>query len=459
MTISETAGLRALRRLLGDDAVQSDPDVCRTYGRDETEDLCFPPAAVVLPRSVEEVSQIMKLACERRVPVTPRGAGTGLSGGALPVQGGWTLSLERLDQIRRIDQANLLVEAETGIVTGELQARLEASHDTCMLGGNLAEDSAGPRSCKYGSTRRWVLGLEAVLADGTILRTGSDNRKDVAGYDLTQLLIGSEGTLAVITAATLRLLSRPAARLTLALPFAELEIAATAVSEIFFRGHDPAACEIVEQRALEEVSNLEPLPPEFEGLAALLLLELDGSSSERLLERSASIAADLDEMLGGEPLVAVDSSDQRRLWRIRERVAEAVKGRCPYKEADTVVPRAALADLVHAARRVASEHGLEAICYGHAADGNLHVNLLRDDLDTDEWTKRRDAAERDLFAAVVDLGGSISGEHGVGWTQRRFLPMARSPAFIDIMRQLKGVFDPLGILNPGKIFVDSSTDS
>ncbi len=465
MPSSTSTDLETLKRLLGEEAVQSDPDICLTYGRDETEDLCFPPDAVVLPRTTDAVSKVMALATERRTPVTPRGAGTGLSGGALPVRGGWILSLERMNRIRRVDKLNMLVEAETGVITGDLQRHLEefglfyppdpASHDRCMLGGNIAEDSAGPRSCKYGSTRRWVLGLEAVLADGRVLATGGDNRKDVAGYDLSQLLIGSEGTLAIVTAATLRLLPQPKARITLALPFSDLEAAADAVADIFLLGHDPAACEIMERRALQAVSAIEPLPEELRDIAALLLLELDGRDTQSLVERSAAIAEDLSGNLRSDALVAMDASDQRRLWTIRERVAEAVKGRCPYKEADTVVPRSALAKLVHAARRVAKEHGLEAICYGHAGDGNLHVNLLRNDLSQKEWTLRRDAAEQDLFEAVVKLGGSISGEHGVGWTQRRFLPMARSDTSLELMRSLKTTFDPLGILNPGKIFTDS----
>ncbi|MDH3254934.1 MAG: FAD-binding oxidoreductase [Acidobacteriota bacterium] len=456
--------LLTLRQVVGDDGVKSDIDVLRRYGRDETEDLCFLPDAVVRPRSTGDVAKVLELASRHRVPVTPRGGGTGLSGGALPVHGGWILSLERLDRIRRVDDRNLLVEVEAGVVTGTLQRHLEeqklfyppdpASHERCMIGGNIAEDSAGPRSCKYGSTRRWVLGLEAVLADGRILRIGGDNRKDVAGYDLAQLLIGSEGSLAVVTAATLRLVPLPPARLTLALPFADLEAAASSVTEIFRRGHNPAACEILERRALEAVGTIEPLPRGLDALEALLLLELDGRDAESLIDDARRIADDLAGDMAGEPIVAIDASDQRRLWRIRDRVGEAVKGLSAYKEADTVVPRSALAELVHAARRAASEQGLEAVCYGHAGDGNLHVNLLKGSLSEEAWTRRRDAAESQLFAAVIALGGSISGEHGIGWTQRRFLPLLRSDALIDVMRRLKEAFDPVGILNPGKIFIE-----
>jgi glycolate oxidase len=463
--------LRELQSTLGDDVVTLDEDIRRAYSRDETEDLCFLPDAVARPWSREQVSQILSVASRERTPVTPRGAGTGLSGGALPVRGGIVLSLERLDRIRRLDRANLLVETEAGVVTGTLQREVEAhglfyppdpaSHDRCLIGGNIAEDSAGPRSCKYGSTRRWVLGLEAVLADGRILRTGGDNRKDVAGYDLTQLLIGSEGTLAIVTAATFRLLPLPRTRITITLPFSDLESAADAVSTLFERGHDPAACEILDHRAIEATGRLQPLPDGFLGLEALLLLELDGDEEDELLERAARLGHDLSDLLDGEAMVAVEARDQRRMWRIREGVADGVKSICPYKEADTVVPRGSLAALVRAARSAATRNGLEAVCYGHAADGNLHINLLRRDLDVTEWERRRDAAELDLFEAVVALGGSVTGEHGIGWTQRRFLPLVRSEPFIDVMSGIKKAFDPFGILNPGKIFSngnDSDSD-
>lgn len=448
--------------ILGEHGFTDDPAALEKYGRDETEDLLFPPTAVALPENAQQVAALLRVASAARLPVTPRGAGTGLSGGALPVAGGIALSLERLNRVRSIDTRNLTAEAEAGVILADLQARVEehglfyppdpASRESCLLGGNLAEDSAGPRSCKYGTTRKWVLGLEAVLADGSLLRTGGANRKDAAGYNLTQLLIGSEGTLAVITAATLRLIALPRARLVLLLPFAALDAAAAAVAALFRAGFEPAACEILERAAIEAVGTVLALPASLVGQDALLLLELDGDDAEELLGRAAGIAEVAAELGGGEPLVATDAAEQRRLWQIRRKVGEAVKHLSSYKEADTVVPRAALAEMVRAARSTAERHGLRAICYGHAGDGNLHVNLLRGGLASDEWIARRDGAEADLFQAVAALGGKITGEHGVGLTQRRYLPLSVDPAGLEIMRRIKTAFDPLGILNPGKIF-------
>lgn len=457
----EAADVAELERRIGADGVVADSELAAPYGRDETEDLAFAPAVVARPDSVEAVAEVMRLAAERRLPVVPRGAGTGLSGGALPVCGGIVLALERMDRIREIDRRSLVVEVETGVTTAALQTAVEAiglyyppdpsSRETCQLGGNLAEDSAGPRSCKYGTTRKWVLGLEAVLADGSVLRTGSRCRKDASGYDLTQLLVGSEGTLAVLTAATLRLIAKPAATLTAILPFPTLESAAAVVEQIFVAGLDPSAVELMEEAALDAVARDEPLPEALRGHRAMLLVELDGDEPEALLAR----AERLDELSraagGGETLVADDPAGERRLWQVRRRIGEAVKGISPYKEADTVVPRSRLVELVEAARAVAARHGLTAVVYGHAGDGNLHVNLLRGDLDAESWPVRRDAAEDELFARVVELGGRITGEHGVGWTQRRFLPLVWPPAGIELLRGLKRTFDPLGILNPGKV--------
>ncbi len=297
-----------------------------------------------------------------------------------------------------------------------------------------------------------------MLADGRLLQTGGRNRKDATGYALTQLLIGSEGTLAVLTAATLALVARPRAVLTLILPFSRLEDAAAAVERILSSGFDVAACELMEQAALEAVGRAETLPAPLVGKAAMLLLELHGEATEPLLEVATGIEAVARAAGGGEAIVADDAAGQRRLWQVRRKVGEAVKGISPYKEADTVVPRSKLVELVLAAREAAARQGLTAICYGHAGDGNLHVNLLRGELAEAEWRERRDAAEEELFRAVIALGGKITGEHGVGWVQRRFLHLALGPAEVEISRRLKAAFDPLGILNPGKIFPDLPRD-
>jgi glycolate oxidase len=458
------AALDELRERLGEDGLRTDEAARQRYGHDETEDWSFPPQAVALPATPEQVCAVMAWATRHRVPVTPRGAGTGLSGGALAVHGGLCLSVERLNRIRWIDRRDLSCEAESGVITGELQRQVEelglyyppdpASRASCMLAGNLAEDSAGPHSCKYGTTRRFVLSLEAVLPSGELIRTGARTRKDATGYNLTQLLVGSEGTLAVITAATLRLIAKPAARLVLVIPFGELEAAAAAVEQIFLAGLDPAACELMEEGAIAAVGEVMELPRGLSGQQAMLLVELDGDDPEALLERAAALDELTASLGGGEPLVAQDAAEQRRLWAVREKIGEAVKQRSMYKESDTVVPRKALAEVVRAARQAASDHGLVAVCYGHAGDGNLHVNLLRGDLPAERWEVQRDAAERQLFAAVIELGGTLSGEHGIGWSQRHLLPMAIDPPTLAVMRQVKRSFDPLGILNPGKIFPD-----
>ena len=456
--------LTRLTDLLGEGGVLTDSVALSAYGVDETEDHDFRPDAVALPETVEQVSAILQLAQESRIPVTPRGGGTGLSGGALPVFGGISLSLERMNRIRFLDPANLMIEVEADLITGNLKEDVErqgllytpdpASHDSCQIGGNIAEDAAGPRSCKYGTTRNWILGLEAVLPSGAVIRTGGATRKNAAGYNLTQLLVGSEGTLAVVTAALLKLMNLPRLRLSLAAPFSSLQRAAEAVSRLFVAGVDPASCELMEARALELVSSLVPIPDQLENAAAVLLLELDGDDEEALLDRAARATATFDELEDVEVIVAQDAVDQRRLWEIRENIAVAVREYSVYKEADTVVPRSELANLVKRARRVAEDHHLEAVCYGHAGDGNLHINLLRGNLDEATWQRNRDAAEADLFTWVTSVGGSVTGEHGIGWSQRRYLPLAAQPASIELMRSLKSAFDPAGILNPGKIFLD-----
>ncbi len=454
-----------LRRQVGEEAVLGPADDLERFSRDATEAYRFLPEAVVLPTETDQVSAVLRFASQHRIPITPRGAGTGLSGGALAVHGGIVLSLERMNRIRSIDPRNLTAVVEAGVVTGDFQERVEAeglfyppdpaSRDSCCLGGNLAEDSAGPRSCKYGSTRKWVLGLEAVLADGSVVSTGGANRKDVAGYNLTQLLVGSEGTLAVITAATLRLIAKPRYTLTLALPFPRLEQAAAAVEGIFREGFDPSACELLEERAIALVERIHPVPKALQSQGALLVLELDGQDPDRLLEEAAALGSWAESQGAGEVLVAQDAKEQRRLWQVRRKIGEALAEYSVFKSADTVVPRSRLVEVVEAAREVGQKHELEVVSFGHAGDGNLHINLLQGNLSDQSWRQRRDAAETDLFAAVVALGGSVTAEHGVGWTQRRHLAMALDPALLNLSRRLKDQFDPLGILNPGKIFLSA----
>lgn len=458
--------LDCLREALGSDGVISDEERLEPYCRDETEGLRFLPEAAALPSSPEQVAAVLRLAGEHGVPVTPRGGGTGLSGGALAVQGGIVLSLERLDRIREIDPRDMVAEVEAGVVIGRLHRELEArglfyppdpsSVDSCQLGGNLAEDAAGPRSLRYGTTRQWVLGLEVVLSDGSILRTGGRNRKDAAGFSLTQLLVGSEGTLAVITAAILRLVAFPRATLSLLLPFPTLEGAAAAVEEICRTSETLAACELVERGAIEAVARVMPVPPTLLEQKAVLLLELHGRHQDELLEAAGEIATAAEALGAAETQVAQDAADQRRLWALRRAVGEAVMTGPAYREADAVVPRSRLADLVLAARRVAAAHGLEVLCFGHAGDGNLHIDLLQGALAEELWRPARVAAQEELVDEVLALGGSITGEHGVGWTLRHAFGRTCPPENLALMRGMKSVFDPRGILNPGKIFLEEA---
>jgi glycolate oxidase len=454
--------LGRLREELGEGGLITAGDPLDRYSRDETEGLSFPPAAVALPSTAEQVARVLRLTHEAGVPVTPRGGGTGLSGGALAVHGGLVLSLERLDRIRAIDSHDMVVEAEAGVATGELHEAVEAqglfyppdpsSLASCHLGGNLAEDAAGPRSLRYGTTRQWVLGLEAVLPDGRPLRTGGRNRKDAAGYNLTQLLVGSEGTLAVITAAVLRLLPLPGATMSLLMPFGELESAAGAVEELCRTGDSLAACELVERRGIHAVAGIAPVPSALLEQEAVLFLELHGSHDEELLEAAARLAEVAERWGGAEVQAAQDAAEQRRLWAIRRQVGEALMAGSAYREADAVVPRSQLANLVRAARRVAAAHGLEVVCFGHAGDGNLHIDLLQGALPEERWRVAREAAQEELLDEVLSLGGSITGEHGVGWTLRGAFARTCPPEKLSLMRGVKELFDPRGLLNPGKIF-------
>lgn len=455
------ATVEALRRIVGDEYVSTDPSTLELHGRDETEDLYFPPEVVVRPACTDQVSTLLQLATREHIPVTPRGGGTGLSGGALPIFGGIVLSMDRFCQILEIDGENLQAVVEPGVVTETFQKAVEekglyyppdpASRGSSHLGRNLAECAGGPHAVKYGVTRDYVLGLEAVTPSGAVLRTGARVLKNASGYNLTQLLIGSEGTLAVITRIILRLIPLPRERKVLLAAFPSLEKAAAAVATLFQAGVTPATCEFLERAAVRVAE--ERLGKKFPNgeAEAQLIIEVDGNHEPALAEEVQVIAAALERHGATDLLLAEEGPKIRELWDLRRGIGEAVKAISAYKEEDTVVPRSKLPALVRGVKEICQRTGVRSICYGHAGDGNVHVNLLRGDLDQATWEEASASAIGQIFRLTVSLGGTISGEHGIGLTQKEYLPIALDDPTLQVMREIKRVFDPAGILNPGKV--------
>jgi glycolate oxidase len=456
------AHLVTLRAIVGPRFVATDPDALKAASCDETEDLCFLPEVVVRPRTAQEVAEILKLATEAGFPVTPRGGGTGLSGGALPVFGGIVLAMDRFDKIIEIDRENLFAVVESGVITETFQDAVEAqglfyppdpaSRGTCFIGGNIAENSGGPRAVKYGVTKDWVYGLEVVLPTGEIIRPGGKLLKNVSGYNLTQLFIGSEGTLGVITRAVLRLIAKPRFASLLLAAFEDPHEACKAVPALFHAGLVPSACEFMERDAMQmAVGHLDKPMPNSDA-PAQLLIELDGNDEDRLEEEIELAGKVCDESGAMDVLLAETGARRTEIWEVRRAVGEAVKAHSLYKEEDTVVPRAQLPDLFVGVKEICGRHGVRSVCYGHAGDGNLHVNLLKDTLTDQEWSERLPPTITEVFEYCVSLGGTISGEHGIGWSQKPYLHIAMPQAELELMRSLKRVFDPAGILNPGKVF-------
>lgn len=453
--------LEALSGVLPAESLACDEESLTRHAHDETEDLVARPDVVVTPRSEEEVCSLLRLAVQLRFPVTPQGALTGLSGGALASAGGVALDLTRLNRILEVDRENLFAVVEPGVVTQTLQEVVEgeglfyppdpASRGSCTIGGNIAENAGGPRAARYGTTGRYVSGLRVVLPGGAVLPLGGKNRKDVAGYDLVSLFVGSEGTLGVVTQATLRLLPLPSHRRLLWASFAEEEKALSAVALLFASGREPSACEFMERRAAEvSAASLSlKLPADAN---AHLFVEADGFE-EGEVEKDAERFGEILVNAGAVDVVlAVSEPEQRQLWRLRRAVGEAVKRLGPYAEEDCSVPRTRLAELFLSVRAIAGRYGLDVVSYGHAADGNIHVNIVEPPGERERWLASRDRAIREIFGTVVAMGGTITGEHGVGLTQRNYLSIRHPPDVIEAMRAVKKAFDPENILNPGKIF-------
>ncbi len=456
--------LGLFKKIVGGQFVFVDEEVLYHYSHDETEDLHYLPDVVIKPKTAGEISQILQICNAHKIPVTPRGAGTGLSGGALPHLGGVLLSLERLNNIINIDERNLQVTTEPGVITEVLQNTLKAkglfyppdpsSRGSCMIGGNISENSGGPKAVKYGVVKDYVLNLEVVLATGEILWTGANVLKNATGYNLTQLIVGSEGTLGIVTKIVLKLIPHPKHDLLMLVPFNSAENACAAVSSIFMAGYTPSAMEFMERDALDWTMRFVDncIVPVNDEVQAHLLIEVDGNDMDVLMKEMEGISEIVMQYGAGDILFADDAQQKAELWKLRRRVGEAVKSHSIYKEEDTVVPRAELPVLLKAVKDIGRRYGFHSVCYGHAGDGNLHVNIIKGDLSDEEWNGSLKTGIREIFELVKTLGGTISGEHGIGLVQKEYMDIIFDAKGMDLMRKIKDVFDPNNILNKGKIF-------
>ncbi len=450
-------------KLLGERYIVNE-EIRISYGSDETEDLNFPPSAVLKPNSVEEISSIMKFCFEEQIPVTPAGARTGLSGGALPTHGGILLSMEKFNRILEIDENNHQVITEPGVITQVLQDAVKekglfyppdpASKGSCFIGGNISENSGGPKAVKYGVTKDYVLNLEVVLPNGEVIWTGANVLKNATGYNLTQLIVGSEGTLAIVTKIVLKLIPHPTNDMLMLVPFFDAQKACEAVAAIFKAGYTPSGLEFMERDALIYTKEFigESSINIGDNHAAHLIIEVDGFDPEQLMKDCEGILNVLENFETDEILFADSEAQKNALWSLRRKAGEAVKSQSIYKEEDTVVPRYALPELLGHIKRIGKKYGFQSVCYGHAGDGNLHVNILKGDLSDEQWENELPIAIRELFTEVINLGGTISGEHGIGLVQKPFMDIAFPEVTLNLMREIKRVFDPKNILNPGKIF-------
>jgi len=461
-----TSILEALKKIVGAEFVFTDQEKLEQYGRDETEDLLFKPEVVVKPANPKEISEILKLANKERVTVTPRAAGTGLSGGALPIFGGIILSVERLNKILEIDERNLQATVEPGVINEIFQnAVIEkglfyppdpASKGSCFMGGNVAENSGGPKCVKYGVTKDYILNLEVVLPTGEIIFTGANTLKNSTGYNLTQLMVGSEGTLGIVTKIIVKLLPYPKHNLLMLVPFRKTEEACTAVSEIFRAGFTPSALEFMERDALDWVSkHVESTVVKLEDdIQAHLLIEVDGNDTDILMRDMEAIGNVVSKFDIAEILFAESAAQKAELWKLRRKINEAVKANAISKEQDTVVPRAELPALIKGIKQIGRKYNFKTVCYGHAGDGNLHTRMIKGDMPDEYWNGEYiKEAIAEIFTLCKKLGGTISGEHGIGLVQKEYTHIVFDPKTVELQKAIKKTFDPNLILNPGKIFI------
>ncbi len=454
--------LNELRAAIGGDAIATDPATLTAYAYDGTwaEQR---PAVVLHPTTTAQVSAILRLADRERIPIVPRGAATGLAGGAVPVAGSICLNLARMNRILSISAPDSVVMTQPGVITAALQKAVEtqglfyppdpASLHMCTIGGNVSTNAGGPRCLKYGVTGDYVLGLEVVLPGGRVMRTGGRTIKNVSGYNLTQLIVGSEGTLGVVTEMTLQLIPRPIAQATALAAFAKLPEACEAVGRILASGITPLVTELMDHEVMRAIADLQQSrgqPPAFSlEAAALLLVAVDGDKNA--VECDIEVIADVLRQSGATSVQRARSPEEAEvLWEIRRSVSPAVirLGNSRFGE-DIVVPRGQIPQMVALVKQIAQKYDLTIAVFGHIGDGNLHPNIICDRRDA-EMMKRVEAASHAIFDAAIELGGAISGEHGIGLLKTGYVPKSVDPIALEMMRQVKKLFDPNNIMNPGK---------
>lgn len=468
-TVLPPDALEALETIVGEPYIFTDEETRRHYGHDETEDYNFPPHVVVKPGNTREVSAIMKLATAYKIPVVPIGGRTGLSGGALSIYGGIGLSMERFDTIE-IDEKNLQGVVEPAVITQVFREAAAAkglfyppdpsSQGSCTIGGNVAENAGGARALKYGVTKDYVLNLEVVLPSGEVIWTGANTLKNATGYNLTQLMVGSEGTLGIITKIVMKLLPANSYNILMLVPFFNARQACEAVAEIFRAGIVPSALEFMERDAIDWTLRYVDVSLDIkDAIEAHLLIEVDGNYPDVLFSEAEKIMGVLEQFDTDEVLFA-DTEDQKNaLWKMRRAVGEAVKSNSIYKEEDTVVPRYELPTLLEGIKAAGKKYGFRSVCYGHAGDGNLHVNIIKGDMADEDWATEVPKGIREIFELTVSLKGTLSGEHGIGYVQKNYMDIAFGPTQLQLMKGIKNLFDPHNILNPGKVHPDDNLNS
>jgi len=442
-----------------------DEDILDKYARDETSDLEAVPDIVIRAENRQEVSAVLKLCNDNDIFVTPRGAGSGVTGGSVAVNGGVVLSLERMNKIIEIDKENMVAVVEPGAITGDIQSAVlgygliyppdPASLDICAIGGNVAENSGGPKAVKYGITKDYILGLEFVLMDGSVIETGGKFVKNATGYNLIGMLIGSEGTLAVITKIYLKLLPAPEISYDLLIPFFSIEEAMDAVHKILINRITPSTIEFMEADAISLVAKYQKIEIPFQNAGAHLLIEIDGKTEDEILFDIEKISSIMKESVRKKIIVAQSKLQKERLWKTRRFIRDSIQEESPvFLAEDSVVPRSEIPKFIKKIKKLLEKKKLKSIIFGHAGDGNLHIDILKGEMEYIKWQEIIPFLKKEIYQLAIDFGGTISGEHGIGFTRKNYLSMKINEAEMELYRNIKKAFDPKKLLNPGKVIPD-----